>query len=1404
MSNAKPQETTGPEASDGGTSTEVPPEGNSPYATGGGGVTFEQRVAVQYLAHLLSGDGAIELGEGRSVVSVEFQQAPGHPVDDLVVRAASPDVLQPSLVLALGIRRSPKLVRSDELTRKLIRQFVRAVMAAPTHGPEHRLGLVVAGPQRRAEQLARLADIAARQMDAPGFFDLVGTPGKFDAGIRGRLDQLEKLVESALHDLGVTAADTAAVQQRAWELLAHLSVLMPRLESPDQTDWAAVAKRLVPVARGSDPMSALRLRDRLVALASEYSPTAARVDLKLLRRDAHAMLDPTTRRHGRGWQALDHLHDSALASVRDEITASDSARRVHLDRRDAAAELLSKAADSAAVVVTGESGVGKSALALLGLAATAAAGPDVVQVLCINLRQIPRLTVEFESTLGCPFSALLCELSAPQRMLIVDGADAVAEGMDHAFRYVIEAACKTDVKPIVVTSVDTRKVVRDTLTERFRRVTAYAVEPLSDADINLIVKTFPELSTQSAHPRSRELLRRLVVVDLLVRARVRDVPLTDADAMQAVWAALVRRNEVPDRGSPHAREIALLRLADLDLSGGERLDVMKEIDAAALDGLRRDGLLLTSSDDPFKIGPEFAHDEVRRYAVARLLLSGDTPASRVVQADAPRWSLSAGRLACQVWLASPDTATIPLRRRFAALQESFDALVDAGHGARWGDVPGEALLALADPEAVLRDAWAGLLAADAAGLRRLARLVDQRCRDENGIVDVTAVEPIITPLLEDHAPWMSGEHARGLLRDWLRCHVVAKTGAGHRLRIVLRQRLVEACTAADRLAEERARAAAARAARAPEEVDRERQFTENHSPPFPEFGYGDRRRQRPEIPHEITNEVVLELLALLGPDLGTDGEAILCRVARDAPWRLAPSVEELLTGNALASYRPALLAELAEAYYLDDEADGSYDYVIRDHRAGSIAAAPSAAWYRGPFMPLFRADFRKGVAVLNRLLNHAARFFSDRHVWLWYRGTGVGPDPCSSALQALERRCDELIRKGAPIGNIVSGLLDSCDNLAMVSLVVGLLVRHLDNADDLLDPYLMDPLVWEREFARVASESHGYAADSKGLVAPERRKWSLREAAVFMGRGANEDRAAELRALGEKLVANARRLIESTRGDEPTKLGGDLGDTVEQQLALVRDWASSLDRDTHEVHEAQDGLYIRPTPPEDTVQVLEPGTRNLERAFEASRLVGRYYYNIKPKTERGQSGGTNELAADLATARTLLESPSPLAAHDPWDPAALVAAAALEAHVLHGATLTEDALSFAADVVLRIGDRVTNPHSYVEDRFFEQGADRSAARALPLLLLPTAARLRTVTDGGDGWTTFKRAGRCRREPCAGCRVRGAAPPCAWSGSRLEDAVRRGWTLPSRRGLGHRHRNDAPLCARRVGAGQRTT
>ena len=384
------ENTNSTEGGEGDTRVKESSSGMSPYATGGGGVTFERKVTVQYLAHLLVGDGVVEFGKGRRAVSVAFQQDPDHPVDDLVVCTARTEELEPSWEIALEVRRSPNLVQSDEKAQRLFRKFVRALMNAPKDGIESRWGLVVAGPQRHAEQLAKLADLAAAQMDAAGFFNLVCTPGKFDSGVRDRLYHIERLMERALKDLDGSEPDTALVRERTWQLLSRLEVRMPRLESPDETDWSAVLNSLISVARTPDLAGATQLRDRLVALASDYSPKAARVDLTLLRRDAYDVIDSELRRHKQGWSALDHLHKTALNSVRDEIASNDGARRLSLDRSDTTRALVSTVSDAAAVLVSGDSGVGKSALTLLSLTASSAEDSGGAQILCINLRHVPQ------------------------------------------------------------------------------------------------------------------------------------------------------------------------------------------------------------------------------------------------------------------------------------------------------------------------------------------------------------------------------------------------------------------------------------------------------------------------------------------------------------------------------------------------------------------------------------------------------------------------------------------------------------------------------------------------------------------------------------------------------------------------------------------------------------------------------------------------------------------------------------------------------------------------------------------------------------------------------------------------------------------------------------------------------
>ncbi|MDT0260756.1 winged helix-turn-helix domain-containing protein [Jatrophihabitans lederbergiae] len=1360
----------------------------SPASSGGAGVTFERKVVADYLGRLLAGDTAAGLGSSRVVVSVALQQAPEFTVDDVVVRAALEGEAEPSLVLALAARRTPLLQTSNVKSQKLFKGLVQQLMLAEPDGPELRLGLAVSGAQEHTEQLKVLVGAAAGQSGATGFFTLVRTAGKFNTEVQGRLKQIEGLVEKALVDLGQQNPPTDVVEQWTWELLRRLVVLSPRMEGPDDSDWAALPRVLRPFSTQGTLYGGTLLRDRLLTLADEWAPVAALVDVSMVRRRVHELLDSEAGRHAAGWRALELLAEQARDAVGDEIVSVDRVRRVRLDRSDVVEALTTSAVGSAGVVLHGESGVGKSAVALRLVTATgkdageaaAEGGADVqaaaVQVVCMNLRHLPGTVLEFEALLGVPLKGLLAEMSAPTRLLVVDGADAVGEGRQELLTYVVNAAVTADVHVVAVTASDVKQLVVDTLTGSVGQgVVEVAVPPLTDAQVDVVVAELSELEAMAANPSSRELLRRPVLVDLLVRGGVEGVPVSDFDAMEQVWAGLVRRREASDRGTPGARNLVMLQLARQVLDGRDQLDAAVTLDPDAVEGLRKDGLLRTPQDNPYRPAPEFAHDELRRYAVARLLLAEDV-IKRLVDAGVPRWALGAARLACQAMLVAGDTPGNPAAGRFMRWQGRFNELVGAGHGERWADVPGEALLTLGDPRAVLRDAWPQLRADDGAGVQRLVRLVDQRLRDESKFVRVAPVEPLIESLLEDETPWASSKPERTLLMDWLRSLATSQTPSGYALREQLRGLLVDFCAVADerlRVAdEEREAERAARAAAMTDEerAEREARFKKLPRSLFQEIGYprGRPRRERPAISREITDETVVELFALLGADLGADGEALLRRVAEAAPEDLKPAMEGVTCGHALGRYRQGFLTEMVLAYYLDEEQDGQGGHIndegVRDHNFWGIGVPHAASW-RGPFMALFENDPVGGIAALNRILNHAAlvrartmasgygyygpvedsdldqfrteltitgvphAYVGDGNVWNWYRGTGVGPYPCMSALQALERVCDHIIGLGMPLERLVSMLLDGCDNVAMVALVVGLLVRHLDKAGKLLDRFLAEPDVWHFEFNRITHDHGFFRASSDGIVHAERQQWSLREAAMSLVLAAGPERAEELRSVGRQLVDRFRQRIEQ------------LGDAVPAQAAnmelnTVRGWASGLDRATYSTTETDEGWVIESNPPAEVTAVLSEGLGWVRRSQEAMRLTLRYHVNREDRTAEPVT--TEALVADLDAAAALMDDPQGLDEMD-VDGVAAVALVALEEHLGHGLPLPDASVKIAADIVLGIGenDPPLRDHD-IEESYFSQGADRSAARALPLLLTPAADHVRRVVDGADGTAAYTR------------------------------------------------------------------
>ena len=89
-------------------------------------------------------------------------------------------------------------------------------------------------------------------------------------------------------------------------------------------------------------------------------------------------------------------------------------------------------------------------------------------------------------------------------------------------------------------------------------------------------------------------------------------------------------------------------------------------------------------------------------------------------------------------------------------------------------------------------------------------------------------------------------------------------------------------------------------------------------------------------------------------------------------------------------------------------------------------------------------------------------------------------------------------------------LLEGAESLAMPALALGILVRHLEAAGTALDPYLIEPEVWELEFARIASERMGgLAARTPEIEHPERRSWSLGEVSMMLTLRAEGDRVRQ-------------------------------------------------------------------------------------------------------------------------------------------------------------------------------------------------------------------------------------------------------------------------------------------------------
>ncbi len=1278
--------------------------GSSPYSTGGGGVRLEHTYAAYLIAGLLAGEALTELGDSIAVDSIRLQASDQADVDDILIKGRDRhgEVYRSSI----AVRRTPLLTESDADSVPLIRDFLAVVLDqwATVWAGRWRLVLAVSSNANAITQLSDLAQIARSMPSGEELEARLTQPGRTSKGVRGRYGHVKGLVEQAAD--GLTAASRFASVELTWRLLSSLTVRTLRLERTDRTDRTVAVNTLQRVLYDGTPAAADALFSRIEELVGTWAPQGAVLDQSVIRRNLGDYRLLRSTRFVGAWAVMDRLglrlRNSISPSLRAGSEILELERSAERSRVDAG--MKSAGGSSGSLVVTGEPDVGKSALCLR---AAEALRNDGAAVTSLSLRDLPQNPAEFEGLLG-GFSlddVLATSETGSVRLLLVDGAESALEGKAAILQALSASALKAGVGVVAVTRTDGSRQVREILARSSELAgiraapTDLVLSPLTQDERNQLAGTFPTLARLGSDERAKWLLGRPGLVDALLRTGEELDPakfLCEADVFSAVWRSLIRCDEERPTGmaSPDDREQATLAVAKRSL--GLRSDY---IPGSAAAELRSDGVLRLPNNPALSPVDEFSTDLFRDFALCRLFIVEGWQA--LATAGAPRWSIRATRLGCQAALVTPQPSA------WNALTTQFAQIANE-HGERWSEIPFEALLTLGNAEEAIRGLWDALTADDGAALATLLRLAESRYVDGT-IGDPFALAPLVRVAFCE------------------RPTIGNVSGLGHRTVLELIKDLVLAWL---------------------------RGMATSHPQP-------DRLRQAvrdtvlADDPPRY-DKFAIEALATLGPDLDNRADAWLRAVAQERPGNLNPAVESFSVSLSMSQACPKLLLDLAEAYYIELPKPRSpwsggheLDDGIRDFQHGLWPGfgVSAAAWFYGPFFRLLNTRPIETIGFINRMLNHAAKFrvakgpthrdddgrqevegvrldlpgsgerlfVGDGSVWSWYRGTDVGPRACMSALLALERFADHLLEKlDIPARRILELLLTDCHNLAVPGLVVGFLTRHPESVGDLLDPFLASPDIWHLESARVTNE-HGVRArdsDADKLTGSDQRRWTFHQTVGGMVVNArvagDEERLARLSALGEKLVASARAKLQDAQGN------------FTEYLALIESWAAEFRIENYHLSTSGNHILIEFERPEPIERILAPRNAELQATNALYTLQNRYgRFNNNP-----DGWSVEDLADDLATARAMDETES-VPADFLWPENGLVsvAAAAVRSHGLGLASIDDADLRWAVEATLLAAENPQIDGMSYHGSMFSMGADRAAAAAVPLLLLPASENL---------------------------------------------------------------------------------
>lgn len=312
----------------------------SPFASGGGGDTFEKLAGARVLATLLARE--IFAGLDLPLTKVGFQQRHAERLlDDIVVHGEQRGVARS---VEFQVRHQPRLIASDPDFVTLFANMLRVLRgnADAVRLDTVRLGLIVAAFAPGVRSLRDLTERARAHISAEGFYAAIATPGHASDELRVRLRHLLRAKE--------LADGTAVVEDdpEVWRLLCCLQVLMWDLEGSAASETTTAINQLRrALAPGGEEHRAQDLFDSLRAIVADLAPLGGELNHQRLqeRLQDRFSFGPAVTVSSRGVATTPFGIDALL----QRLGLADSVKRAESLRTSSpseAADILGKVAQS--------------------------------------------------------------------------------------------------------------------------------------------------------------------------------------------------------------------------------------------------------------------------------------------------------------------------------------------------------------------------------------------------------------------------------------------------------------------------------------------------------------------------------------------------------------------------------------------------------------------------------------------------------------------------------------------------------------------------------------------------------------------------------------------------------------------------------------------------------------------------------------------------------------------------------------------------------------------------------------------------------------------------------------------------------------------------------------------------